>query len=174
MRATTAFLIATIAVTSSALSTGGRGTTATNQGRRGVLASLLLGGGGSLIASDANAAIDASSLTPVSAPEDKSVFLGTYTDPVNHPGGTRTIEFSGTSFGGYDLATVKGGGGRGEPESFELPAMVFKCPDSQQGGRWCITVDFSPKGGPKNFQGYFDEQKKGIRFIRDNNFWPMQ
>jgi hypothetical protein len=176
MRATTAVLIATIAVTTSALSTGGRGTTAKNQDRRCVLASLLLGGGGSLIASDANAAIDvSSSLTPSITPADKSIFLGTYTDPVNHPGGTRTIEFSGTKFGGYELFTVKGGGGRGEPKYFELPGMVFKCPGNQErGGRWCITVDFSPKGGPKDFQGYYDEDKKGIRWVLDNNFWPLQ
>jgi hypothetical protein len=176
MRAITAVLLATIAVTSSALSTGGRGTTAKkNLDRRGVLASLLLGGGGSLIASDANAAIDVYSQNRSSTPTDKSIFLGTYTDPVNHPGGTRTIDFSGTKFGGYELATVKGGGGRGEPKSFELPAMVFKCPGNQEwGGRWCITVDFSPKGGPKDFQGYYDEDKKGIRWVLDNNFWPLQ
>jgi hypothetical protein len=133
--------------------------------RRDVLSSLLLGGSLTGLAPPAHAA----------TASDPSVFLGTYTDPVNHPGGTRTIELTGTSFAGYQLATVKGGGGRGEPSSFELPAMVFSCPGNQQkGGEWCITIDFTPKGGPKDFQGYWDEKEKGIRFVLDNNFWPMQ
>ena len=52
---------------------------------------------------------------PVKA-ESSSVFLGRYTDPINHPGGFREISFnepdaSGrpASFGPYRLATVKGG-----------------------------------------------------------------
>ena len=118
---------------------------------------------------------------------DKSVLLGTYTDPINHPGGTRTIEFQESPFsnflgGAYQLATVKGGGGRGEPELFELPAMIFECPGNKQvltrasnSGKLCITIDFTPKGGPKDFTGYYDDSdasNPGIRFIVDNNFWP--
>ena len=52
-----------------------------------------------------------------------SVFIGTYSDPM-HPGGTRTITLLGTKLGPYQLAKIVGGGGEGEPASFELPAMV--------------------------------------------------
>ena len=44
-------------------------------------------------------------------------------------------------------------------------------------GMDAITIDFSPKGGPKDFTGVFEVQEdgtKGIRFLRDKNFWPMQ
>lgn len=109
-----------------------------------------------------------------------SDLLGTYTDPINHPGGIRNIELMGTGFGGYQLAKVTGGGGQGEPESYELPAMIFKCPGNRAGlsrassGKICITIDFTPKGGPKDFTGYWDGEQKGIRFILDDNFWPKQ
>jgi len=194
MRAITAALAAIVTVTISALSTGAggkRGTITTKltvndgnhhpssthlpqQDRRSIFASTLLVSAGLLAPKATNAAVDVSSLAP--ALSDRSIFLGTYTDPVNHPGGTREISFSGTGFAGYDLAVVKGGGGQGEPEYYELPAMVFKCPGNaqQNAGKWCITIDFSPKGGPKYFQGYYDDEKKGIRFVLDNNFWPQQ
>ena len=109
-----------------------------------------------------------------------SIFLDkTYTDPINHPGGTRRIELTGTGLMGYQLAKVIGGGGTGEPASYELPAMIFPCPGGKgasaaQAGQYCITIDFSPKGGPRDFTGYWDAEQKGIRFILDNNFWPMQ
>lgn len=70
------------------------------------------------------------------------------------------------------LAEVKGGGGRGEPASYTLPAMVGKV-----NGAEAITIDFSPKGGPRDFTGVFEVKEdgtKGIRFLRDKNFWPMQ
>ena len=41
-------------------------------------------------------------------------FVGTYSDPINHPGGTRTIKLVGEKVGDYQLAEVYGGGGRGE------------------------------------------------------------
>jgi len=130
----------------------------------------------------AEAAVDVSSLptdtttTTVIPADGTDIFLGgTYSDPANHPGGTRSIELAGTEFGGYKLITVKGGGGEGEPKSFELPGMIFKCPgNNQRGGKQCISIDFTPKGGPRDFQGYWDEDKKGIRFVLDNNFWPKQ
>eukprot|EP00966_Prymnesium_polylepis_P294264 6795920-Prymnesium_polylepis.1 len=52
-----------------------------------------------------------------------------------HPGGTRTISLQNTKVGGFQLAKIVGGGGVGEPESFELPAMVNGA---------SITIDFSP------------------------------
>lgn len=89
-------------------------------------------------------------------------FVGTYSDPVNHPGGTRSIKLVGEKVGDYQLAEVYGGGGRGEPKQFVLPAIVV--------GDRSILIDFSPKGGPRDFLGVIDP--KGIRFVRDNNLWP--
>jgi hypothetical protein len=90
---------------------------------------------------------------------DASVFVGTYTDPM-HPGGTRTIKLLDTTLGPYRLSKIVGGGGEGEPVSFELPAMVSPVPGRK--GEWQITIDFSPKGGPKDFTGYWDAD--GIKF----------
>ena len=91
-------------------------------------------------------------------------FLGTYSDPINHPGGKRTITLiDGASNGDYQLAQVKGGGGRGEPAEYILPAVIF--------GDRAIVIDFSPKGGPRDFTGVL-EKDGSIRFIRDNNRWP--
>lgn len=88
-----------------------------------------------------------------------SVFEGTYTDPM-HPGGTRTITLQGTKLGPFQLAKIVGGGGTGEPASYELPAMVSPTPGKKDS--WQITIDFSPKGGPKDFTGYWDND--GIKF----------
>mmetsp|Transcript_14505 Transcript_14505/g.24025 ORF Transcript_14505/g.24025 Transcript_14505/m.24025 type:complete len:168 (+) Transcript_14505:77-580(+) len=164
----TFLLIATATVALFAVTASAFNPAAVTTRRAGMLstasaaAALLLGGG-----EPAVAVVDGGKFSP---------FLGgTFTDPINHPGGTRTIEMTGTSFAGYSLATVKGGGGKGEPESYELPAMIFDCPGRRtQTGQYCISIDFSPKGGPEDFQGYWDEEKKGIRFVLDNNFWPMQ
>jgi len=107
---------------------------------------------------------------------DSSPFVGKFTDP-NHPGGTRDVTLETTQFGLFRLATVRGGGGRGEPASYELPAMVY-------GDR--ITVDFSPKGGPMGLTGTFyggatatavgrgtapKGSAGGIKWS-DENFWP--
>lgn len=110
----------------------------------------------------------------VAVAADASVLLGTYTDPVNHPGGTRTIELTGTGFGGFQLAKVTGGGGKGEPESYELNAMISPCPGRSTTAEWCISIDFTPKGGPADFGGYWDAEEKGIRFPADGNFWPKK
>ena len=87
-----------------------------------------------------------------------SVFEGTYTDPF-HPGGKRTITLTDTKLGSFQLAKIVGGGGQGEPASFELPAMVSKVPGKQDA--WQITIDFSPKGGPKDLTGYWDSDGEG-------------
>jgi len=93
-----------------------------------------------------------------------AAFLGTYSDPINHPGGTRTITLiDGASNGDYQLAQVKGGGGRGEPTEYILPAVIF--------GDRAIVIDFSPKGGPRDFAGVL-ESDGSIRFVRDGNRWP--
>lgn len=91
-----------------------------------------------------------------------SVFEGKYSDPINHPGGTRTISVIGDKVGGYQLAKVNGGGGRGEPANYILPAVVL---NDQS-----IIIDFSPKGGPKDFQGVIEG--KNIKFTKDGNVWP--
>jgi hypothetical protein len=91
-------------------------------------------------------------------------FLGTYSDPINHPGGTRTITLiDGASNGDYQLAQVNGGGGRGEPKEYTLPAVIF--------GDRAIVIDFSPKGGPRDFAGVL-ESDGSIKFLRDGNRWP--
>lgn len=92
-------------------------------------------------------------------------FTGTYTDPINHPGGKRTIKLldSPTLTGDYTLAQVIGGGGIGEPKDYVLPAVIL--------GDRAIIIDFSPKGGPRDFTGVL-EKDGSIRFLRDGNRWP--
>jgi len=94
-----------------------------------------------------------------------SKFVGTFTDPINHPGGKRTIQLLEETVGDYRLAEVLGGGGRGEPANYVLPAAVI--------GDRTIVIDFSPKGGPRDFVGQLDD-KGNIRFLRDGNVWPRQ
>ena len=131
-------------------------------------ASTVVGLGSALFPDKAAAATDKDGI---------NVLLGTYTDP-NHPGGTRTIALSGTGFGNFQLAKITGGGGQGEPASFELNGMISPCPGNSNnnpaGAKWCITIDFSPKGGPSEFTGFYDQVEKGIRFPVDGNFWPKQ
>ena len=91
---------------------------------------------------------------------DESPFIGRYTDP-NHPGGYRVITLKDQMIAQFRLAEVKGGGGKGEPELYTLPALVY-------GDR--ITVDFSPKGGPAGLTGTFAQN--GIKWP-DGNKWPQ-
>ena len=96
----------------------------------------------------------------------ESVFSGSYTDPINHPGGIRMISVDSDG-----VVSVDGGGGRGEPLNFSLPGRVV-------GGK--LYVDFRPKGGPTGpnggFEGDFDLAKGGIRWTgggeQELNFWP--
>jgi len=93
-------------------------------------------------------------------------FVGTYTDPINHPGGTRTISLVETaSVADYALAEVNGGGGAGEPANYVLPAAVL--------GDRTIVIDFSPKGGPKDLMAVLEENGD-IRFLADGNVWSRQ
>ena len=107
-------------------------------------------------------ATTAISLPAQAAAEGGSVFCGTYSDPINHPGGKRTIRLTGEKLGDYQLAEVAGGGGIGEPKNYILPAVVV--------GDRAIIIDFSPKGGPRDFTGVIE--KDGIKFLRDGNKWP--
>jgi hypothetical protein len=109
---------------------------------------------------------EAQAVTQLQSPA--SAFLGTYSDPINHPGGKRTIQLLGSgdnnsSIGDYTLAQVLGGGGVGEPKEYVLPAVIL--------GDRAIVIDFSPKGGPRDFTGVL-EKDGSIRFLRDGNRWP--
>lgn len=118
---------------------------------------------GLLQAAAAVAAFNSLTVKPANAAGDPSVFVGTYSDPINHPGGTRTIRLlDGQKVGDYQLAEVQGGGGKGEPQNYILPAVIV--------GDRTIIIDFSPKGGPRDFAGVLDG--KDIKFLRDGNRWP--
>jgi hypothetical protein len=105
------------------------------------------------------------SVPAANAATGAEAFVGKYSDPVNHPGGTRTVRLVGDKVGEYQLAEVFGGGGRGEPDEYVLPAVIL-------GGR-TIVIDFSvaPKYGPKDFVGVLDG-KGNIKFLKDGNTWP--
>mmetsp|Transcript_20580 Transcript_20580/g.41199 ORF Transcript_20580/g.41199 Transcript_20580/m.41199 type:complete len:171 (-) Transcript_20580:203-715(-) len=116
--------------------------------------------GGSLLVASPHPAVAAA------LPKGAAAFEGTFTDPINHPGGKRTITLlEGYKIGDYHLAEVAGGGGIGEPRNYILPAAVI--------GDRTIVIDFSPKGGPKDFVGVLDTNGD-IKFLRDGNRWPRQ
>jgi hypothetical protein len=95
---------------------------------------------------------------------ESSPFEGTYTDPINHPGGTRTIKLlKGLKTGDYQLAEIQGGGGVGEPMNYVLPAVII---DDKS-----ILIDFSSKGGPKDFVGVLSKEGD-LLFKLDGNKWP--
>ena len=107
------------------------------------------------------------SAAPVEAKEGipAEAFVGTFSDPINHPGGKRTIRLlDSAKVGDYQLAEVVGGGGVGEPKNYVLPAAVI--------GDRTIIIDFSPKGGPRDFVGVIDGANGDIKFLRDGNRWP--
>eukprot|EP00563_Minutocellus_polymorphus_P018580 CAMPEP_0197715632 /NCGR_PEP_ID=MMETSP1434-20131217/755_1 /TAXON_ID=265543 /ORGANISM="Minutocellus polymorphus, Strain CCMP3303" /LENGTH=180 /DNA_ID=CAMNT_0043299807 /DNA_START=58 /DNA_END=600 /DNA_ORIENTATION=- len=139
------------------------GSSTTTIGRRDAL----LRSSGGITAAAAAVLSGAFTSVPKSAeaatPADASAFVGTFSDPINHPGGKRTIVLlEDKTVGDYVLAEVRGGGGVGEPKSYVLPAVIL-------GGR-AIIIDFSPKGGPRDFTGVLDG--KDIKFLRDGNRWP--
>lgn len=111
------------------------------------------------------AATAAATLAPsVAQAANEASFVGTFSDPINHPGGTRTIRLlDDKQVGDYQLAEIQGGGGVGEPKNYVLPAIVI--------GNRTIIIDFSPKGGPKDFTGVLDKDGN-IKFPRDGNKWP--
>lgn len=104
------------------------------------------------------------------AVDDPQIFVGRYTDP-NHPGGYREITLLDTYTGDRRNAQVEGGGGRGEPQFYTLPATVGMV-NVQGKQKLVITINFAPKGGPPNFPGVWD--KDGITFIKDGNHWPKK
>ena len=64
----------------------------------------------------------------------------------------------------------------------ELPGEIFPCPtefeaandDERHERRQCIAVDFSPAGGRKRVEGYWDVKEQGIRFISDGAVWSKE
>ena len=86
--------------------------------RRATLGRLVGGAASALLAPSV-----ASSYDPKTSP---SVFVGKYTDP-NHPGGFREVVLRDLIIGPNRIAKIYGGGGRGEPASFELPAVIGQC-----------------------------------------------
>ena len=130
-------------------------------GRRNALGGMMSTAAAAVLSGGASTAIPKSAVA--ATPADASAFVGTYSDPINHPGGKRTIVLlEGQTVGDYQMAEVRGGGGVGEPKSYVLPAVIL-------GGR-AIIIDFSPKGGPRDFTGVLDG--KDIKFLRDGNRWP--
>lgn len=115
-----------------------------------------------LIGVAATTATILSSPLPAFAAQGAEAFVGTFSDPINHPGGKRTIRLLDQKVGDYQLAEVQGGGGIGEPKNYVLPAAVI--------GDRTIVIDFSPKGGPKDFVGVLDGGD--IKFLKDGNRWP--
>mmetsp|Transcript_10429 Transcript_10429/g.10024 ORF Transcript_10429/g.10024 Transcript_10429/m.10024 type:complete len:162 (-) Transcript_10429:268-753(-) len=116
------------------------------------------------VAATTVALISSSTTAPAQASQGAEAFVGTFSDPINHPGGKRTIRLlDDKKVGDYQLAEILGGGGRGEPQSYVLPAVIT--------GDRTIIIDFSPKGGPKDFAGVLDTGGD-IKFLRDGNRWP--
>eukprot|EP00929_Paragymnodinium_shiwhaense_P000495 TRINITY_DN100732_c0_g1_i1.p1 TRINITY_DN100732_c0_g1~~TRINITY_DN100732_c0_g1_i1.p1 ORF type:complete len:239 (+),score=36.98 TRINITY_DN100732_c0_g1_i1:80-718(+) len=99
-----------------------------------------------------------------------SIVVGRYTDPF-HPGGIRDIELQDQKLGNFQLLKVKGGGGRGEPEFYQLSGMIGPSADDKHPERLSIMIDFSPKGGPRDLLGYWDQD--GITWP-DGNHWPKK
>jgi outer membrane biosynthesis protein TonB len=93
--------------------------------------------------------------------DDPNSFAGSFTDP-NHPGGKTTIRLTGQKVGDYILAEVVGGGGKNEPTSYNLPAVLM--------GERTIFIDFTSKGGPRNFVGFLNKDGD-IDFLKDGNRW---
>eukprot|EP00534_Pseudo-nitzschia_fraudulenta_P005800 CAMPEP_0201194056 /NCGR_PEP_ID=MMETSP0851-20130426/148319_1 /ASSEMBLY_ACC=CAM_ASM_000631 /TAXON_ID=183588 /ORGANISM="Pseudo-nitzschia fraudulenta, Strain WWA7" /LENGTH=224 /DNA_ID=CAMNT_0047480665 /DNA_START=112 /DNA_END=783 /DNA_ORIENTATION=- len=139
-------------------------------------------------ASTARAAIDVSGLR-VENPTATDIFLGgTYyaDDDADREGVDGrisrmkyTIELVTSSedfIGLYRSIKVKGMSSAissSRDDYVEFSGTIFQC-SSVDGGRQggaCIRIDFSPLGGPKDATGYWDENEKGIRFIRNKKVW---
>ena len=95
------------------------------------------------------------------------VFEGKYSDP-NHPGGWREVTMLDEWEGEHRLAKCDGMDPQkeGEPKLFNLKAKAGRRDQTD-----FIIIDFSAKGGPKDFEGVWE--KDGIRYPKDNNKWPM-
>ena len=70
------------------------------------------------------AAAHVADLVTLASNADEKAFEGFYTDPENHPGGSRKITVDDGTVGVFRQAWIDGGGGEGEPASYTLPALV--------------------------------------------------
>ena len=93
--------------------------------------------------------------SPMVAVAAESVLSGQYDDP-NHPGCLRKITVKD------DIVTIIGSDNVDGSKQW-----VLKAKEDAPG---VIFVDFSPKGGPKDFSGMLEG--KNIKFTRDGNVWP--
>ena len=112
-----------------------------------------------------NTAAHVADLVTLASDADEKAFEGFYTDPENHPGGSRKITVDDGTIGVFRQAWIDGGGGEGEPESYTLPALV-------KGDR--IIADFSvpPKNAPATYAAFKGKRtEQGIEW-EDGNIWP--
>ena len=112
-----------------------------------------------------NTAAHVADLVTLASTADEKAFEGFYTDPENHPGGTRKITIDDGTIGVFRQAWIDGGGGEGEPASYTLPALV-------KGDR--IIADFSvpPKNAPASYAAFKGKRtERGIEW-EDGNVWP--
>ena len=86
-----------------------------------------------------NTAAHVADLVTLASAADEKAFEGFYTDPENHPGGSRKITVDDGTIGVFRQAWIDGGGGEGEPANYTLPALV-------KGDR--IIADFSVPPNP--------------------------
>ena len=109
---------------------------------------------------------------PTNEPTKSPFIGGHYTDP-NHPGGKREVILTPGAYvgGAYKLGICRGGGGKGEPKTYDLPCAIIDREDNST-----IIMDFSapPKNAPccQDFVGIWDAQKNGIQWLPDGNFYP--
>ena len=95
------------------------------------------------------------SLVSIAHADSQSVFVGDYDDP-NHPGCMRKITVKGK-----DVTIL------GSDKTDGSAPWTLKAKEDYPG---TIFVDFSPKGGPKDLLGVWDEKKIGIEWP-DGNLW---
>ena len=101
-----------------------------------------------------NVALGHPSLVAVAA-QTKSVFNGNYDDP-NHPGCLRKISVDGKKVTIVGSDNVDGSNQWILYAKEDYPGTIF--------------VDFSPKGGPSDLLGVYNDQMDGIKWP-DGNMW---
>lgn len=96
------------------------------------------------------------SLSPVQAAQAaESVFVGQYDDP-NHPGCLRKITVKGKDVSILGSDEIDGSKQWSLRATEDYPGTIF--------------VDFSPKGGPSNLLGVYNEKADAIKWP-DGNSW---